>query len=147
MNNPAPRSKHRPRARLLPLPVDGRPIPLQLLEVRIPRHPPGLPPPRAALDGPAGPDPLPRAADLAVVPLALPRAHVGVLLHHRPDALPDPLPLGQGVHAPEDVVPQVRQEQERVVLASFLVGKLLLRRQAAQHEVNEGRDLGRGGAV
>lgn len=133
------------RPRLIPLLVHYALLSTytRLIRIRAIRHASALSPSRAIARH--GADPLPGAAHLAAPALALAGPDVAVLLDDGLDALPDALPLAELVDAAQHVVPEVGEEQPRVV--DVLVAELLLRRQAFEHQVHERRDLGGGAAV
>lgn len=136
----------RPGAWLLPLLMQSRPV-LDSISLDIgPEGKVGAAT-STALANPAGTDPLPCTTNLAILALALPRTHIGVLLDNSPDFLPYPLTLRDTVHTAQDVVSQVWQEKERVVLAAVLVCQLFLSGKTAQDEVDKSGNLGGGGTV
>lgn len=103
-----------------------------------------------------GADPLPGAADFAAAALALGGADVAVLLDDGADAGPDALALAQRVLRAQDVVTEVREEQERVLASAVAVAvailisvhaQALLVREALEYQVHEGGDAGGGGAA
>ena len=69
-------------------------------------------------------DPLPSPANLSATPFSLTCSYIAVLLHHRADSLPDPLPFRERMHRPQNVVSQIRQKDPRVI--NILIPQFLL---------------------
>lgn len=90
------------------------------------------------------PYPLPGSANFTTATLALGGPHVAVLLHNSTNSLPELLPLAQLVYTSQDVIPEIWEEQVRIVL---VVRDLLLVCQPFQHQVDESWNLGVGSTV
>lgn len=98
------------------------------LDLGTPRHPHALPLASSALprgSDPARSNPFPRSTHLAIMTLPLPSPHISILLHQRTDALPEPLAVSKTMHGPQQIIPQVRQEQKGI-LPCILKRQLLL---------------------
>jgi hypothetical protein len=73
--------------------------------------------------------------------LPLPSADVAVLFDNGAHPLPETVTVGQAMHRPQHVVPQIGEEKEGVIISIFK-RELLLIGKTLKNLVNESGDLG-----
>lgn len=87
---------------LLPLRMQSRPVLDISLDIRPERK--AYAASSTAFANPTGTDPFPCATNLAILALALPSTHVGVLLDDSPNSLPYPLTFRDTMHTTQDII-------------------------------------------